>query len=77
MIHLPIGGFSCVCDSSVPKGAGVSSSAAFEVLIAKIISYYYNQDSISPFDLACIAQYAETVLQDGDSVEIVNFVGGG
>ncbi len=23
------------------------------------------------------AQYAETVLQDGDSVEIVNFVGGG
>ena len=56
-----IGGFSCVCDSSVPKGAGVSSSAAFEVLIAKIISYYYNQDSISPFDLACIAQYAETV----------------
>lgn len=23
------------------------------------------------------AQYAETVLQDGDSIEIVNFVGGG
>lgn len=23
------------------------------------------------------AQYAETILQDGDSIEIVNFVGGG
>ena len=33
-----IGGFTVVADSSVPKGAGVSSSAAFEVLIAKIIS---------------------------------------
>lgn len=55
-----IGGFSCVCDSSVPRGAGVSSSAAFEVLIAKIISYYYNQDSIEAFELARIAQFAET-----------------
>ena len=56
-----IGGFSCVSDSSVPRGAGVSSSAAFELMIAKIISCYYNNDSIPPFELAKIAQYAETV----------------
>ena len=40
-----IGGFCVVSDSTVPKGAGVSSSAAFEVLVAKIVSYYYNNDS--------------------------------
>ena len=56
-----IGGFTCVMDSSVPKGAGVSSSAAFELIIAKIVSYYFNDDSIPPFELAKIAQYAETV----------------
>lgn len=56
-----IGGFSCVSDSSVPRGAGVSSSAAFELMIAKIISYYYNNDSIPAFELAKIAQYSETV----------------
>ena len=55
-----IGGFTCVADSSVPKGAGVSSSAAFEVLIAKIVSFYFNNDSIPPFELARIAQFAET-----------------
>ena len=56
-----IGGFSCVSDSSVPRGAGVSSSAAFELMVAKIISYYYNNDSIPAFELAKIAQYSETV----------------
>ena len=28
-------------------------------------------------DIVPIAQYGETVLQDGDSIEIVSFVGGG
>lgn len=56
-----IGGFTCVMDSSVPKGAGVSSSAAFELIVAEIVSYYFNNDSIPPFELAKIAQYAETV----------------
>lgn len=28
-------------------------------------------------DIVPIAQYGETVLQDGDSVEVVSFVGGG
>lgn len=56
-----IGGFSVVSDSSIPRGAGVSSSAAFEVLIAKIVSYYYNNDEVKPFQLAQIAQFAESV----------------
>lgn len=56
-----IGGFKVVADSSIPKGAGVSSSAAFEVLVAKIVSYYYNNDSIEAFELAKISQFAESV----------------
>lgn len=56
-----IGGFSVYSDSSVPRGAGVSSSAAFEVLIAKILNYYYNDNQIKTLDLIKIAQFAETV----------------
>lgn len=56
-----IGGFSVCSDSTIFRGAGVSSSAAFEVLIAKIESVYYNNDSIEPFELAKIAQFAESV----------------
>ena len=56
-----IGGFSVCSDSTVPNGAGVSSSAAFEVLIAKIVSFYYNDNKIAPFELAKIAQFAESV----------------
>lgn len=56
-----IGGFKVFCNSTIFKGAGVSSSAAFEVLVAKIISFYYNNDSIKAFDLARISQFAESV----------------
>ncbi len=44
-----VGGFEAFANSTIFKGAGVSSSAAFEVLIAKIESYYFNNDSIEPF----------------------------
>lgn len=78
-----IGGFSVTSDSTIFKGAGVSSSAAFEVLIAKILSVYYNGDSISAFGLAEIAQFAESVYfhkpcglldQSGIALGGVNFI---
>ena len=56
-----IGGFSVCCDSSIYNGAGVSSSAAFECLVGKILSYYYNNDEIPAFTLAQIAQFSESV----------------
>ena len=56
-----IGGFSVCCDSSIYNGAGVSSSAAFECLVGKILSYYYNEDSIPAFTIAQIAQFSESV----------------
>ena len=41
------------------KGSGLSSSAAFEVLIGNILSGIYNAGSISAVKIAQIAQYAE------------------
>lgn len=54
-----IGGFKAYTTSNVLKGSGLSSSAAFEVLIGNILSGLYNSASISNVKIAQIAQYAE------------------
>lgn len=54
-----IGGFSAYVESLVPPGAGVSSSAAFEILIGQIFNKLYNQEKISLLDLCKAGQYAE------------------
>lgn len=54
-----VGGFRAVCDSNVPIGASVSSSACFEVMIVEIFSVLYNNSSIKTLDKALIAQYSE------------------
>lgn len=56
-----IGGFNAFTTSDVLKGSGLSSSAAFEVLIATIISHLYNEGKISAVEAAQTAQYAENV----------------
>ena len=56
-----IGGFCGVMDSSVFKGAGVSSSAAFEVLICEIENVLYNGGAMDPVEKAKIAQESENV----------------
>lgn len=56
-----VGGFKAYVTSDIPAGSGLSSSAAFEVLIGRIISGLYNDDSISYVELAKIGQYAENV----------------
>lgn len=56
-----IGGFQAYITSDVLIGAGLSSSAAFEVMIGTIISGLYNDMQISPVDIAKIGQYAENV----------------
>lgn len=56
-----IGGFQTYMTSDVLIGAGLSSSAAFEVMIGTIISGLYNDMKISPVDIAKIGQYAENV----------------
>ena len=56
-----VGGFQAYVTSDVLNGAGMSSSAAFEVLVGTILSGLYNDMSISSVEIAQVAQYAENV----------------
>ncbi len=56
-----IGGFTASVSSDIPVGSGLSSSAAFEILIGRIISGLYNNDGIPALELALAGRYAETV----------------
>lgn len=55
------GGFNAYITSRIPVGGGLSSSAAFEVLIAAIENHLYNDGKISAIEVAKIGQYAENV----------------
>ena len=54
-----IGGFKAVSDSNICRGAGLSSSAAFELLIAEIINVLYNDSKISKVEMAKVGQFSE------------------
>jgi galactokinase len=55
------GGFNACLESEIPAGSGVSSSAAFEMLLCCILNTFYNNDEI-PFEKwAAIGRYAENV----------------
>jgi len=54
-----VGGFICYATSNIFKGAGISSSAAYELLIAGILNSYYNNDELDKVELAKIAQFSE------------------
>ena len=58
---ITVGGFDAYCASDVISGGGISSSAAFEVLIATVIDCYYNRGQSTPFEIAKIAWFAENV----------------
>ena len=53
------GGFDIAMTSEVLKGSGISSSAAFEVMIGNAINHLYNGGAIDNSEVAKIAQYAE------------------
>lgn len=56
-----IGGFDAYTTSRVLKGSGISSSAAFEVMVGNILNYLYNDGQVKNEEIAKIAQYAENV----------------
>lgn len=56
-----IGGLDAYITSGIPCGIGLSSSAAFEVLIGTIIDNHYNNGRMGAFEIAKIGQYAENV----------------
>jgi len=54
-----IGGFNAYTTSNVLKGSGLSSSAAFEVLLGNIINGLFAEGKVEPIEIAKIGQYAE------------------
>ena len=54
-----VGGFDAYTTSEVLQGSGMSSSAAFEVLLGTILSGLYNNDTVSPVEVAKASQVAE------------------
>ena len=56
-----LGGFDAYTISNVLKGSGLSSSAAFEVLLANIVNGLFAKGEVSPVEIAKIGQYAENV----------------
>jgi galactokinase len=56
-----VGGFSAYTTSNVLKGSGLSSSAAFEVLVGTVLSGLYNEAAVTPVEIAQIAQFAENI----------------
>ncbi|MCQ2795882.1 MAG: hypothetical protein MJ213_01030 [Bacilli bacterium] len=80
------GGFNLVMDSTLPSGVGVSSSAAFSMVVSKTLSMFYNEKKkISNVTLALASQWAENTyfgknsgLQDqlgscSDGMEMLDF----
>lgn len=57
----PVAGFDAYVESTVLPGSGLSSSAAFEVLIGTIINHLFCSGAVSQPQIAAIGQYAENV----------------
>ena len=54
-----VGGFVAVTESTIFRGAGVSSSAAFELLITEILNDLYLGGKVDAVQKAIVSQYAE------------------
>lgn len=59
-----IGGFDAATMSDVLSGSGLSSSAAYEVLVGTMLNYLYNDGQVDAVTIAKIAQYAENIYFD-------------
>lgn len=54
-----LAGFDAYTISSVLKGSGMSSSAAFEVLVGNIMNAFFADGAVNAVDIAKIGQFAE------------------
>lgn len=78
-LGVEIGGFNAYVTSDVLGGSGLSSSAAFEVLIGTILDQHYNDGKVGAVDIAKMGQYAENNYfgkQSGLMDQMVSSVGG-
>lgn len=56
-----VGGFDAYTTTRVLRGSGLSSSAAFEVLVATIMNQLFCGGALTSTDLAKVGQYAENI----------------
>lgn len=54
-----VGGFNAYTTSNVLKGSGLSSSAAFEVLLGNIVNGLFADNKVNEIEIAKIGQFAE------------------
>ena len=57
----PVGGFDAYMESTVLPGSGLSSSAAYEVLMGTILNHLFFDGRVEQPQIAMIGQYAENV----------------
>ena len=57
----PIAGFDACVTSSVLSGSGLSSSAAYEILVGNILNHFFCGGALDAIELAKVGQYAENV----------------
>ena len=55
------GGFRAYVTSNLPEGAGLSSSAAFEMLMGVILNGLFNEGKVPPKEIAHMAQTTENI----------------
>jgi galactokinase len=53
-----VGGYDAYSSTEVLKGSGLSSSAAFEVMVGNILNHLYNNGEVDNKEIAKIAQYS-------------------
>ena len=75
-------GFDAYCTSTVLPGSGLSSSAAFEVLLGTIMNHLFNEQKCTAVEIAQIGQWAENVyfgkpcgLMDQTASAVGNIIG--
>ena len=54
-------GFDAYVTSNVLSGSGLSSSAAYEVLVGNILNHYCCGGALDPIEIAKVSQYAENI----------------
>ncbi len=78
-LGVKVGGFDFYSTSDVLGGSGISSSAAFEILIGTIIDKHYNGGKAGAVEIAKFGQFAENVYfgkNSGLMDQMVSSVGG-
>ncbi len=56
-----VGGYDAYATSEVLQGSGISSSAAYEVMLGNILNHLYNGGKIENTEIAILSKYAENV----------------